>query len=427
MLVTLCALSLGAMAPADAALDDATYRRVNESLVQHHIVPRYAKLAEASEALRVTAVSFCNAPNAAGVDTLKSSYARANDAWQDIQHVRFGPVELFMRSQRIDFWPDPRDTAGRHLGELLARGEALDAQALARGSVAVQGFPALERLLFDAGASEALLAGDAGAKTRCGMLISISENIAGMSADVAREWTSGEAAFAVAIASAGQPGARFAAVKDATQALLSCLNTAVELIAERKLPPVLGKSAEAAQPGLAESWRSGRSLDNIRRNLEAAQAMYLGEGGGEGFSALVIAAGDKKLDDLLRRAFQQTIATAQSIKGPLAEAVRDPARRPAVEKLARETKALRTLVAQRLTVAIDVAARVQLDGRGLKPGWTGEREGARGRRIELGSPRLLVHCSRAGSPRIHGSRARCPRRSAPPISALGSTPTASPS
>ena len=350
-LAALVGLALNAI----AAIDDATYRRVNESLVQHHILPRYARLAEASEGLQRAATSFCAAPNTAGLEALKAAFVKTSDAWQDIQHVRFGPVELFMRSQRIDFWPDPRDTAGRHLAELLARGEALDVQALSRGSVAVQGLPALEHLLYDAGASEALLAGDAGAKTRCGMIIAITQNIAGMSADIAREWSAGAAAFAAAIASAGQPGARFATAKDATQALLSCLNTAVELIAERKLPPVLGKSADAAQPALAESWRSGRSLDNIRRNLEAAQAMYLGESGSEGLSALVVTAGDKKLDDLLRRAFQQTIATAQSINGPLGDAVRDPARRPAVEKLARETKALRTLIAQRLTAAIDVA------------------------------------------------------------------------
>jgi predicted lipoprotein len=81
--------------------------------------------------------------------------------------------------------------------------------------------------------------------------------------------------------------------------------------------------------------------------------MYLGEGG-EGFSALVVAAGDKKLDDLLRRAFRQTLASAHSIDVPLADAVRDPARRSAVEKLAREAKALRALLAQRLTVAIGV-------------------------------------------------------------------------
>jgi hypothetical protein len=350
---TLCALGLGATAPAGAALDDAAYRRVNESLVQHHIIPRYAKLAEASETLRGTAVAFCIATDAAGLEALKSSYGRANDAWQSIQHVRLGPVEMFMRSQRLDFWPDPRDTAGRQLSELLARSEPLDAHTLARGSVAVQGFPALERLLFDAGASEALLAADAGAAARCSVLVAVSENVAGMSAEVAREWTTGNSAFALAISQAGQPDARFAAVRDATQALLGSLNTAVELVAERKLTPALGSSLDAAQPRLAEAWRSGRSLENVRRNLEAAQAMYLGEGG-EGFSALVVAAGDKKLDDLLRRAFRQTLASAHSIDVPLADAVRDPARRSAVEKLAREAKALRALLAQRLTVAIGV-------------------------------------------------------------------------
>ena len=82
--------------------------------------------------------------------------------------------------------------------------------------------------------------------------------------------------------------------------------------------------------------------------------MYLGESGGEGFSALVIASGDRKLDDLLRRAFRQTLATAGSIDVPLTDAVRDPARRPAVEKLAREAKALRALISQRIPVAIDV-------------------------------------------------------------------------
>lgn len=338
---------------AQAALDDAVYRRVNDSLVQRHIIPRYGALAEASTALQDVAVSFCQAPDASGLATLEAAYVRISDAWQKVEHVRFGPVELFMRSQRLDFWPDPRDTAGRHLNELLARGEAIDAQSLGRGSVAVQGLPALERLLFDAGASEALLAGDAGAAARCRLLVAVGQNLAGISVEVAREWTAPDGGFARVVAQAGAD-AQFPTVKDATRALLGALNTAVELVAERKLQPVLGNSPTAAQPHLAEAWRSGRSLENIRLNLEAAQAMYLGEGGGEGFSALVVASGDRKLDELLRRAFRQTIATAHAIDGPLAEAVRDPARRAAVEKLAREAKALRTLLAQRLTVAIDV-------------------------------------------------------------------------
>jgi predicted lipoprotein len=181
----------------------------------------------------------------------------------------------------------------------------------------------------------------------------VSENLAGISAGVAREWTAPDGGFARAVVQAGSD-AQFPTVKDATRALLGALNTAVELVAERKLQPALGSSPATAQPHLAEAWRSGRSLENIRLNLEAAQAMYLGEGGGEGFSALVIASGDRKLDELLHRAFRQTIASARAIDVPLFEAVRAPARRAAVEKLAREAKALRSLVSQRIPAAIDV-------------------------------------------------------------------------
>jgi predicted lipoprotein len=350
---TVCVLGLGAPAPADAALDDTAYRRVNESLVQHHIIPRYAKLAEASEALHSTVVSFCSAPDPAGLEALKSSYARAGDAWQNIQHVRFGPVELFMRTQRLDFWPDPRDMTARHLNELLGRAEPVTPEALARGSVAVQGFPALERLLFDDGAAQRLLAADAGAASRCRVLLAVTGNIAEMTRDIAGEWTTGENAYARVIADAGREGSRFAQSRDATQALFECLNAAIEAVAEQKLARPLGNSLETAQPRLTEAWRSGRSAANIRRNLEAAQAMYLGESA-DGFSALVLAAGDRQLDDLLKRAFRQTLASASAIDTPLADAIRDPARRPAVEKLARESAALRALLAQRLTAAIDI-------------------------------------------------------------------------
>src|SRR3546814_15047315 len=65
--------------------------------------------------------------------------------------LRFGPSLLFLRYDRIEFWPDKRGVVRRHLSQLLSGqdAEALQPRTFANGSVAVQGFPALERLLFD--------------------------------------------------------------------------------------------------------------------------------------------------------------------------------------------------------------------------------------------------------------------------------------
>src|SRR3546814_20117315 len=72
------------------------------------------------------------------------------DAWTAVQHLRFGPSLLFLRYDRIEFWPDQRGVVRRHLSQLLSEqdDEALQPRTFAHGRVAVQGFPAPESLLF---------------------------------------------------------------------------------------------------------------------------------------------------------------------------------------------------------------------------------------------------------------------------------------
>lgn len=132
------------------------------------------------------------------------------------------------------------------------------------------------------------------------------------------------------------------------------LVTSLEMVAEHKLARPLGPSVEAARPALAESWRTGRSLDHLRTNLAAAEALYLGEGS-FGFSALVREiVGDGALDALLKRAFAQTRASADAISLPLEKAITDPQARHQVEKLVREARALKALLSQRLAPAIGI-------------------------------------------------------------------------
>src|SRR3546814_13930813 len=48
----------------------------------------------------------------------------AMDAWTAVQHLRFGPSLLFLRYDRIEFWPDKRGVVRRHLSQLLSEQDA---------------------------------------------------------------------------------------------------------------------------------------------------------------------------------------------------------------------------------------------------------------------------------------------------------------
>jgi predicted lipoprotein len=348
---------LGAVSITQAAdLDEAIYRRLNAALVEHHVITRYERLAAAADRLAAAARAFCAGPGASGLGDLRAAHNEGLDTWQGIQHVRFGPIELFMRASRFAFWPDPRNTTGWQLSEVITGGQAdaITAEAFAKGSVAVQGFPALERLLFDEGAGDPLLAGDPEAAFRCELAMAIGDNMASMAADIVREWKGGDLAYAKLMANPGASNPYYRDHREATVDLFQSLQGGLEMLSDLKLAPPLGESAEGARPHLAESWRSGRSLENIRLNLEAAQALYGGEGGYGMDDVVREAAGDAELADLLDRAFAQTLATARSVEGPLRTAVADPARRPAVERLALEARALKQIVNERLASALGI-------------------------------------------------------------------------
>lgn len=331
-------------------------RRLNDSLVTHHVIPRYERLEAAAAGFAEEAAAFCASPDGPGLASLREAFHRGMDAWQGVQHLRFGPAELFMRSLRMGFWPDQRNATGRQMADLLAARDRADLEprALIQGRVAAQGLPAVERLLFDDDAALPWPAGDDGA-FRCDYLLAMARNMADIADAILAEWTAGPEAFRHTMSAAGTGDDPFyPSVQDATLDLFKSLVAAVEVVAERKLTRPMGESPDAARPRLAESWRSGRSLENIRRNLESAEDLYLGAGA-HGFSDVVRdGIGERALDDLLRRAFAQTRETAEGIALPLRDAVSAPAMRPALDQLALEAAALRALLGRDLAPALGV-------------------------------------------------------------------------
>ena len=337
------------IAPAD-------YARVNAALVETHALPRYERLATATDAFAMATEAICTGEGDADHERLRAGFHDAMDAWMGIQHLRFGPIDSRMRGFRFYFWPQARNKVGEAVAELVAANEddAALAARIARTNVAVQGLLAAEVLIYD----QRYL--DADAKG-CGLLVALAANMRTMAAEILAEWQEGDDAFAHLMTMPGPDSPHFEDHAAGTLAFFQGLHDSLQLIYDINLKPVIGDSAKTVRPVLAESRLSGRSQRNIVVTMEALQALYLG-GGSAGLGDLTVVA-DPKLDRLMRKAFRLTLETARSIEGPVEQAAADPALRPPVKKLAKQMQALKQIVRDRLAPALGLAVGFNaLDG-----------------------------------------------------------------
>ena len=105
---------------------------------------------------------------------------------------------------------------------------------------------------------------------RCQLLQAIAHNIGDIGTNVAKRWKD---EFRSTVANASQRGA-FESDRDATLDFLKAVVEDVRRIAKDKLFNVTGETQAAAKERKAESWRSDRSVRNIRLNVDALQALF---------------------------------------------------------------------------------------------------------------------------------------------------------
>jgi len=332
-------------APARAAPDDAAFRALNKAVVEGAILPGYRAFATATTSFAGALAALAKSPaEAAALAGARKGFTESMLAWQGVQHLRFGPADLFSRHQRVQFWPDPEDTIGRDLAEAIARRDAtlLDVRPNALTNVTTLGLPAAERLLFGEEAVTRLAAADAEAAYRAALLGAIGGTLAAIARDTMEGWTSGENPYAAVMI---EPRAPYAEPKDATVELARALFWAVEGVAGRKL----ARALEAGQPHLLESWRSGLSGQNLAANMAAARQFYA-----PGFATALDKAGQKELAAQLTAGFEAAVAAANALPLPVEDTIADPARREPIEALRREAEGLKVLLGQRLATALGI-------------------------------------------------------------------------
>ncbi len=280
-----------------AAAQAIDYAAINTDVLASQVLPAHDAFAAKGDALSAAVGMLCAKPEANALASAQNAFQAAADAWQSVEHLRFGPEQATSAHARLNFWPDKHGRVAKHLRRLMAGSDAsvLQSAAFAKASVAVQGFPALERLLFgDEGLGE--LKKSTQPITACAVARAIAVNIAAIAKDLASRWRRTELT-----------GAR---AKDATGELFKSLAGGLQAASEIKIGGPLGLESGRLRPKRAENWRSGRALRNVAVNLRALAELYDGltKGGGHDFQG-------SDEDKLIRALFDRAIAETEAL-GP---------------------------------------------------------------------------------------------------------------
>ena len=366
--LTSTAVSAAGADAADARIAPGAYQSVNESLVRHHVLPRYRSFSASTARLHEAVGALCASPAEDALIRARLAYHGAMDDWMAMQHLQFGPLEQKFRAHRVYFWPQARGKVGEAIAGLLGAGddEILSPGRFSGTSVAVQGLPAAEHLLFIRG--DVLAVDDKEGRAECGVLEAVSRNLEEIALEALDEWTvaavaGGPSSYSDLMLDPGPDNADFRSSKDAALLFFSALHDELSRIAEVKIRPVIGDSPATVRPALAESRASGRSTRNIAINVEALQALYVGDEEAGLGDLVAVSEEDAALDPLMRKAFKLTLKSARSFDAALDEAATNPALRQRVEKLSLQVRALRQLVRTRVAEALDLAVGFNaLDG-----------------------------------------------------------------
>ena len=281
--------------PADAFVE------INRDIALNHIAPGYNKFASATERMNNIISSFVD--KEADITSLRAVFGEVMDAWMAIQHLRFGPAQVQARAYRIQFWPDTRNRVGRQLGSVLASERTdlvSDPAAMANSSVALQGLPALERLLYEIELTPESYA--------IQLAKAITANLQTIATSLTTNWAPG-GEWSERLYLTKQDSKSFPTAAHATSTLLLAMTTQLEFIVDKKINLPLGGETGNHRLRLAESWRSSRSLRNIRLNIVALINLF--EQGEGRFRRLIENTGNESIAESVSSALHSGLRTIE--------------------------------------------------------------------------------------------------------------------
>ena len=308
------------------------------TVAEEHILTGYRQLSESTLALKHVVHGLCDKTEGVTANDARSLFRNAFKDWQSIQHIRFGPVQYLSRDYRFELWPDKRGTVSKHLAKLLQDPLLLTNEFdISEKSVAVQGFSALERILFGQPPFS---------QQSCRVITAITDNLNNMAVDIINDWTQGKSPFVEFFFHPGPDNPIFGSENELAGQLLNSLHTQLEFMITQKLDRPLGNEIDKARGSRAEGWRSKTALSALEHNLLATRQIYL-----LSFAPKL----SRPLAEKIELAYQDAELTLTRIESPLKQAVSDSRQRKQVVQLRQSLSGLKRLIATNLAQELDLS------------------------------------------------------------------------
>jgi predicted lipoprotein len=240
-------------------------------LVKNYILPHYDALSIRSTQLKKSISIYCediqtNKHKQHQLALIKKTFKELYIDWAAVQPINFGPITYLKRQVRMQYWPDKHNVGGKQLRQLLLNQNTITLEALQKKSVAIQGLPALERLLFS---TKSLT------QENCGLAYRISENIKSIAQETVDGWTQSPALFMNDFSSKNYHYGTYSSASEITSVIAKSITHSLALIEQEKLKATIKNDNKKSNPRKLEAWRSGISSKLIHANLTTVENMYL--------------------------------------------------------------------------------------------------------------------------------------------------------
>lgn len=247
-----------------------------KQVLESHIIPGYQDFADAAKTFAERTGELCARPSPTALNEARAAARKALLAWGRIEHIRFGPITETQRLDRLLFYPDARGIGRKQIARMLRKHDAADLEPdkLAHASVAVQGFTAVDYVLFGNG-SDTLAAPDADNSFRCAYAHALADAIAVIAADTLAAWSG---PYKEIWLNPGPNNKAYLTAEEPTQTLLRAYVTELEIIRLQRLGPALGSDDTPAAHAKLLLSQGNLGLPYVIANIEGVRHL-LTDGG----------------------------------------------------------------------------------------------------------------------------------------------------